>query len=129
MPLPTRFADEQVSLPPCDSEFEEDEFASVADIFDTSVKYTRRPEQRVVLKRIRGQPSNKAVIGAAIELATRAERDGLRVRKQEGRPVLLHLCYDAKIGFNSRAKISMSNWISMPRFLQDNQVAVFLDER
>mmetsp|Transcript_23529 Transcript_23529/g.67407 ORF Transcript_23529/g.67407 Transcript_23529/m.67407 type:complete len:260 (-) Transcript_23529:159-938(-) len=92
-----------------------------------SVQYVRRPSMRLAARSIRGLPSNKAVLSAARELAAAAERDGLTVVRQEGQPVVVQMCYDAKIGWNKRAQVSMAVWLSMPPLLQDNQVGVLLD--
>jgi len=125
LPVPTAFGDDETSLPSPDGGADEEPAAGISQ---QSVKYVRQQAQRVAMRAIQGTPSNKAVLSAAVELAECAERDGLKVVKQEGRPVLLHLCYDAKVGFNSRQKVSMAVWLSVPKRLQENKVCVLIQD-
>ena len=83
---------------------------------------------RLALRRLRGLPSNKAVLTAAREVAAAAERDGHRVVRREGQPVIYVLSYDLKVGFNAREELSMAVWLSMPRPLMHNEVGVLLEQ-
>ena len=61
-------------------------------------------------------------------LSDAARRDGLKVATRGGRPVFLHLCYDIKNGFNKRGQLAMGVWVAQPGWLQDNEVALVLED-
>lgn len=131
MPLPLRYSTATLSeLPPLDgplsSPDEEDE-ETPAGILEQSVQYVRQPGRLLAVRRISGPPSNKAVLSAAQEMAAAAEKDGLKVVRQRGRPVVYQMCYDLKVGFNRRRQIAMAVWLSVPGFLQQNEVAILLE--
>merc|ERR1719282_1661973 len=93
-----------------------------------SVQFVRRPSQRLAVGRIKGYPSNEAVLSAVRAVGEAARRDGLRVVTQQDRPVFIHLCYDIKNGFNKKGQLSMAVWLAQPSFLQDNEVGIILED-
>ena len=140
MPLPVRYSTAGISeLPPLDGplsdpdsnpdeEGEETPEETPEGIRGQSVEYVRQPGRLLAMRRISGPPSNKAVLGAAQEIAAAAERDGLKVVRQRGRPVVYQMAYDLKVGFNKRRQISMAVWLSVPGLLQRNEVAILIEQ-
>ena len=126
LPLPLRFGTDADALPSPDGGLD-DEDAYYPGIVHKSIQYVRRPAQRLAVGRVRGMPSNEAVLTVVKKVADAARRDGQRVLTQEGRPVFVHMCYDLKNGFNERGQMSMAIWIAAPDFLQENEVGVVLE--
>jgi len=157
-PLPTRFGDDPTTLPSLDdtlptlqSEAEagaEEEAAAAAaggalvggaddgceyeslppEVVSASVQYVRRPSQLLAARRLKTIPSNDAVLTAALELTEAAEAEGLRVVKREGRPVVVQLSGDLKLGYNDRKQMAMAVWLSVPDSLREEYVGVLVDE-
>ena len=65
---------------------------------------------------------------SSIELAANAEADGYKVVRSEGRPVVMQVSGDVKYGFNDKAELAMSVWLSVPDRLRDEYVGVVIDE-
>jgi len=124
IPVPMRYTTDDITLP--DPDGGTDEMPDC--VVEQSVQYVRRPSQRLAMRRLRGPPSNKKVLQAAQEMVVAAERDGLKVVKQQGKPVIVQFCYDIKVGFNAKAMISMGVWQSVPSWLQHNEVGIVLED-
>ena len=127
LPLPMRYGGgaDLSGLPDPDGGASEEPFP--ADVVEQSIQYVRRPAQRLALARVKGSPTNAAILGAVQSVAAAAAADGLRVAFQGGQPVFVHLCYDVKIGWNSRRELAMAVWLSVPQWLEDNLVGVVID--
>ena len=68
------------------------------------------------------------VLTSALELAAQVEREGRRVVRREGRPVIMQLSGDVKYGFNERRELAMSVWLSVPDPLREEFVGIVVDE-
>ncbi len=126
MPLPSRFGDSMDDLPDLSTSGVDEEPPEC--VTAQSVQHVRRPSQLLAVTRLRGPPSNEAVLSAAVSLARSAEAAGYRVVRSGGQPVLLQLTGEIKCGFNRRKELSMAVWLSVPGLLQTNEVAVVIDQ-
>ena len=130
-PLPSRYGADASVMPPLDDLSTLNQPGS--DIFvpeevvSTSVQYVRRPSQLLAMRPIKQAPSNELVLSTAVEIAASAERAGLKVARREGRPVIMQVSGDVKYGFNSRRKLSMCAWLSVPDALREEYVAVIIE--
>ena len=89
----------------------------------------RRPAQLLALRRLRQAPANNAVLSAALELAAAVEADGATVVRSEGRPLVVQMSGDLKYGFNDRAELAMSVWLSVPNAFKEEYVGVVVEEK
>ena len=72
-------------------------------------------------------PSTAALLETAVELAAAVERDGGKVQRSGGKPVVMQLCGDLKYGFNNKRELAMAIWLSMPGLFRDDSVAVVVE--
>ncbi len=89
----------------------------------------RRPAQLLALRRLQQAPANNAVLSAALELAAAVEADGATVVRSEGRPLVVQMSGDLKYGFNDRAELAMSVWLSVPNAFKEEYVGVVVEEK
>ena len=128
LPLPARFGVDPSALPDPDPDDVASETPLVEGLSEQSVQYVHRPAQKIAAVRVKGDMSNQAVVNAANKLAADVRASGGRVVMQQGRPVIMQLCYDMKYGYNARKQLSMAAWLALPRWLEKNEVAVLIDE-
>jgi hypothetical protein len=131
-PLPARFGVDPDAMPALSlkgvDEEEEDGYLECGMVTAPSLRYVRRPAQLLAVARLGRIPSNELVLSTAVELMNRCERDGRKVIKRNGRPVLVQLSGDVKYGFNDRKELAMTVWLSVPDPLREEYVAVIIDE-
>ena len=125
LPLPARFGADPSVLPDPDGGADERPFPD--GVVERSVQYVRRPAQTIAATRVTDL-SNAAVLNAATKLAADVEAMGRRVVHANGRPVLMQLNYDLKYGYNKRKQLAMAVWLSVPKFLEYNEVAVLVED-
>ena len=129
--LPVRFGDEPSKLPRLPDPTTDPEYRDELPdgVTSVSVGYVRRPAQLLALRRLKQAPANNAVLSAALELAAAVEADGATVVRSEGRPLVVQMSGDLKYGFNDRAELAMSVWLSVPNAFKEEYVGVVVEEK
>ena len=49
--------------------------------------------------------------------------------RSEGRPLVVQMSGDLKYGFNDRAELAMSVWLSVPNAFKEEYVGVVVEEK
>ncbi|KAL1526350.1 hypothetical protein AB1Y20_015064 [Prymnesium parvum] len=117
MPLPARFGPDPSGLPHPDARVE-DQPLPAGVVEQSAVQYVSRPSMTIAA----------GVFKAAEDLTRKLEALGRRVVKKQGKPVIIQMCYDLKYGYNSKKQLSMAIWLSVPKFLERNEVAVVVED-
>lgn len=129
--LPARYSSDPSTLPSLNlgsDDGEDDGYLASGMVSSPSLQYLRRPAQLLAVRRLNKIPSNELVLSTAVELMKLAERDGRRVVKRNGRPVVMQISGDVKYGFNDRKELAMTVWLSVPDQLRDEYVGVVIDD-
>lgn len=125
-PLPTRWGVDPSDFPDPASGLSD--YKPPPEVDSCSVQYVRRPAQMLAIRKISEIPGNDLVLSTAAELAEKAEKDGYRVVKSGGKPVVMQMSGDIKNGFNSEKQLAMSVWLSVYDFAREEYIGVVIED-